>query len=89
MTRRSRNVITVEVLKRTVISQPRKALIGWCEGCSAQARMVSPDEAARMTATRTRYIYRQIEDGSLHFSESAEGDPFVCLHSLLQQFRES
>jgi predicted site-specific integrase-resolvase len=45
---------------------------------------VTPEEAAALAAVSTRIIYRWVEAGQLHFNETAEQSPLICLNSLLR-----
>ena len=44
--------------------------------------MVTPDEAAQLGSVSTRTIYRRIETGRLHFTETDKGFSLICLQSL-------
>jgi excisionase family DNA binding protein len=44
--------------------------------------MVTPDEAAQLCRVSTRTIYRRIETGRLHFTETDRGFSLVCIQSL-------
>ena len=44
--------------------------------------MVTPDEAAQLWQVSTRTIYRRIETGRLHFTETERGFSLICLQSL-------
>lgn len=53
-------------------------LEAWCAGCAAQVAWVTPEAAAQRTGQTTRELYRQVEAGSLHFVETAEGGLWLC-----------
>ena len=55
----------------------------WCSECGEGARMVTVDEAAAITEVSARTIYHRVEDGRAHFSETADGQLFICLNSLI------
>jgi len=44
--------------------------------------MVTADEAANLAGVTTRTVYRRIEQGKVHFMETAEGRVLVCVNSL-------
>ncbi len=46
--------------------------------------MLTPDEAASITSTTTRALYRLVDAGIIHFTETQAGLIRVCLPSLLQ-----
>jgi len=47
--------------------------------------MCTPEEAAVLTHVSTRTIYRRVEAGRVHFTETAEGLLLVCLNSITRQ----
>ena len=73
--------ITVES-ERVVISHRRHAALAWCAACRAQTRRLRPEEAAAIAAVTPRTIYRWVEAGKLHFTESPDGGLLICLDSL-------
>ena len=44
--------------------------------------MVTPDEAAALTETSARAIFRRVESGELHFVETDKGALLVCRNLL-------
>jgi predicted site-specific integrase-resolvase len=44
--------------------------------------MVTPDEAAQLCHVSTRTMYRRIETGRVHFTETEKGFSLICLQSL-------
>ena len=84
MKRRKKTEIIVErdqvlVIRRLNSREPR-----WCEECGEQAQMVSVDDAASIAGLTARAVYRQVETGQIHFSETTDGLLLVCLNSLLK-----
>jgi hypothetical protein len=47
--------------------------------------MLSPDVAASVAAITPRTVYRLIEANQVHFTETDDGQLFVCLDSLSQR----
>jgi len=74
--------ITVERSDVFVVRRTKGTGGVWCEHCGARVRMVTPEQAARVTAASTRAIYRGVETGQVHFIETAEGLLLVCLASI-------
>jgi hypothetical protein len=74
--------ITVEKRRLVVLSQRNHSVHAWCETCGAQVQMVTPDEAAQLCQVSTRNVYRRIETGRIHFTETEKGFSLVCLQSL-------
>jgi hypothetical protein len=65
--------------------QAKQPLLAWCPQCAAQVRMVTLEEAMPLTGRSLRAICREVEAGHLHFSETADGQLFICLNSLRTQ----
>jgi excisionase family DNA binding protein len=45
--------------------------------------MLTPDEVAVMSGISTRAIYRLVEEGRIHFTETEDGSVLVCVSSRL------
>ncbi|HET8676997.1 MAG TPA: hypothetical protein VFO63_14475 [Blastocatellia bacterium] len=56
----------------------------WCSECARPSQMITPDEAALLSAASARAIYRLIESAELHFLENDGGLVLVCLSSLAE-----
>lgn len=54
-----------------------------CAQCPGRAAMFTPEEAASLASVSQRTIYRWVEDGRLHFSETPDGGLLICQASLL------
>jgi len=74
--------ITVEKHRLIVLSRRNQGRHSWCDICGAQVRMVTADAAAQISRVSTRTIYRRIENGGLHLTETAQGFSLICLQSL-------
>ena len=55
-----------------------------CERCAAEAQMLTPQEAAAFARTDVASVISRLEVGELHRAETPEGQPLVCLNSLLR-----
>jgi excisionase family DNA binding protein len=44
--------------------------------------MITPDEAAALCEVSTRTVYRWLETGAIHFSETVGEGLLICLSSL-------
>ena len=78
-----RSETTIETHEVWVIRKPRPARFSFCSECAAEAQMLTPEEAAGLARLSLRSIYRWVEDGRLHFTETPDGKLFICLNSLL------
>jgi hypothetical protein len=75
-------IVTFESRERMTIRRGEQRVVAWCERCSAEVLMVSTNEAASLTGTNARSIFRGVEAGELHFLESETGELMVCSESL-------
>lgn len=76
-------IITREFFERAAYTEvPETTARAWCVECGPEVEMISPELAARLHATTTRQIYRQAEDGAIHFAETPDGLLVVCSASL-------
>ena len=53
-----------------------------CPVCGGRAKMLAPEEAAAAAGLSQRELFRRVEAGRAHYSETSEGKPLVCLASL-------
>ena len=84
--RRTRTTeIKVESEEIYLLRGTLKPVRAWCAGCEAVVQMVTPDEAANLAGVTTRIIYRWVEQGKVHFTETREGRVLVCRNSLLEK----
>ncbi len=74
--------ITIETEQVFIVRRQAAITESWCDGCSAFVRMVTPEQATLLTHISARAIYRQTENGELHFTETLEGLLLICLDSL-------
>ena len=65
-----------------VIRTRGQAVSAWCRECGEQVQMVGPEQAALVGQTTTRAIYRRVEAGEIHFTETARGELLICPQSM-------
>ncbi|MCI0486468.1 MAG: hypothetical protein L0229_07690 [Blastocatellia bacterium] len=82
MSRRRRTEITVETTEILVVRKSGRARLLWCAECCRQVEMITPEQAMIVAGTSSRTIYRSVEAGQIHYSETPEGFLFICLNSL-------
>ena len=73
--------ITFETNRLTVITS-RRSLLAPCALCGAAAPMIGVEEAAAMARVNLLAVYRLIETGTLHCTETSAGRVLVCAASL-------
>ncbi len=74
----------IEINQTVVVSKIDSLVEAWCSSCAAEGQWVTPEHAAIISNTDTRSIYRRIEVGEVHFTESTDGPALVCLNSLFE-----
>jgi hypothetical protein len=76
--------IRIEVEREFVINRNRNGeeTVAFCGQCEKNSQMVSTDEAALIAATNSRSIFGNVEDGTLHHSETEGGLLLICANSL-------
>ena len=72
----------IETHEVWVVRQRASAPAIWCAECVGQPAMLTTEEAARLTGLSQRAVYRGVEAGAVHFTETADGRLFVCPASL-------
>jgi len=74
----------VLVINRAGVAEQRS-----CSRCTESSGMITADEAAALQGVSTRVIYRWLEDGAIHFIETAKGELFICLKTLVANTNNS
>jgi ribosomal protein L34E len=74
--------LTIETERVLVIRRRKAARRAKCGACGEVVNFVTVEEGAALTRISARAIYRRVEAGSVHFTESADGALVVCLNSL-------
>ncbi len=80
--------LTIETERVWVIRQGRVEHRGMCEACQEVVRLLTADEAARLARLGVRAIYRIVEAGKVHFTETV-GGVLICLDSLGRSLRQT
>ena len=76
-------VMTIETHEVWIVRRPAQespALM--CAECPDRGGMLTPQEAAQQAGVSQRTVYRWVDEGVIHFAETAEGKLFVCLAPL-------
>ena len=84
MGKKTKTEIVVERDQVLVIRNLEAGGPEWCSACGEEARMVTVDEAAAIAQVSARTIHHWVDDGRAHFRETAGGQLFICLNSLLK-----
>lgn len=74
--------ILVETKRRFIICQPEQDERFFCPCCPGQ--MISAEASAVFFRLSRRDVYRMIETGKVHFSETETGLLFICPESFAE-----
>lgn len=74
--------ITAETRSLTVVRPRGGARFGRCAACGAETEELTTAEAAAVSRTTEREIFRLVEAGRVHFEETREGALLICAESL-------
>ena len=89
-----RTEITIENHEVTIIRSGAHKLLqdapqqAWCPFCEQDVTVLTAETAAQVGEISRREIYRRIESGELHFSETVEGVVYLCL-TRLREWRDT
>ena len=93
--KKRRTMITVQTERLLIIRRRKNAEATWCAGCGEPVTLISSEEAAAIAGVSSRTIYRWVEAGRIHFTETAAGAFRICFNSIIDrppsagsQFRE-
>ena len=78
---RRRTEIHFEAERKLILTHHRSYTLP-CEACARTVRMITVDEAAILTRSTSRAIFRQVEAGTIHFTETEDGRLLICADSL-------
>ena len=70
--------VTIQTERYLIVRKRKPDFFVACAECGAT--LSSPEEAALFLGKRTREIYREIENGTLYFTELVSGELLVCYH---------
>ena len=87
--RKRRTEIAFELEQTIIVKRRSGSASGWCNDCELEVVMITPDEAASITSMTTRALYRLVDAGIIHFTETEGGLIRLCLPSLLQAIGEA
>jgi len=79
--RRTTTKITIETERLLVVSRSRN-LASWCPSCGALVQRVTVDEAAVVARVVSMTVYRWVEAGTIHYTQTEGGVPLLCAVSL-------
>lgn len=74
--------LTIETERVLVIRRGSVGRRAACGACGEVVGLLTADEAAALLRVSPRAIYRQVEGGRVHFTETADGALLICLNSL-------
>jgi len=84
MSIKAKKKIVVETYQRQIIRLRRKSPGVFCEFCEGKTQMIELNEAALLLSVTILEVFRELESGNIHFSQTETGSLVVCLNSLLR-----
>lgn len=75
--------IIIEVERVRVIYNRRRKCLKWCAFCGSKVEILTLEEALEIAGTSAETICDFIEQGGIHFYQTREDKPQICLNSLL------
>ena len=83
MSDKSRRIVTtIETHEIWTVRRPSPASLGVpCSQCSSWVEMLTLQEAGQRAGVSQRTVYQWVDEGRIHFSETSDGELFVCLAS--------
>lgn len=82
MIKKRKTEITIDTHEVCLVRGWRQGAPARCAECPDQPEMLTPEEAARLAGLSSRAIYRLVESGQIHSTETEVGSLFVCLAPL-------
>ena len=82
MRRIRRTEVTVETDEIVVIRSSQTTVAPLCSQCCDAVPMITAEQAREVLSANTRAIYRWVEEGLIHHTETPDGVVFVCPRSL-------
>lgn len=71
-----------------MLRDSRKLQRVFCPECLEPVAMVTLDEAVQVSGISSRTVYRFIEEGQIHFSETTDRIALICPATLLKRVRK-
>lgn len=59
-----------------------------CKSCAKEVVWLKPKRAAELTGLSPRAIYRLLETGLVHSTETTSDEPEICLLSLMKNYQK-
>ena len=81
-----RTIVNIEI-DQLLLAKTSGIMQFRCDKCGAPVTMLTPEQAGIVAGLSARAIYRLIETGELHFTETLAGSLFVCCNSLASYCR--
>ena len=82
MIKKRKTEITVDTHEVWLVRSWWRGAPARCAECPGWPEMLTPEEAARLAGLTSRAIYRLVESGQIHSTETEPGGLFVCLAPL-------
>lgn len=84
MSKRKRTEITIETDEMIFFKHIQHPMLAWCSNCDKEVEMLKPEVVAVIEGVTVRKIFRKVEDGQIHFTETPNGMLLICSKCLLK-----
>ena len=81
--------LTIETERVLIVRGGDYQRLHRCEVCGEIVRLVTVDEAAKLTPFGSRAIYKLIEDEKIHFIETGDKRLLICLNSIRRSLSQT
>ena len=81
--------LTIETERVWMVRRSEYERMHRCEVCGEIVRLVTVDEAEKLTPFGSRAIYRLIEDEKIHFIETGDKRLLICFNSIRRSLSQT
>jgi Domain of unknown function (DUF4124) len=85
--KKTKTEITIRTDEVVILRTNRRESRICCQQCQGETLMITPEEAKALANTSAREIYRWVETGQIHYTESPDGSVLLCPDSILRMLK--
>jgi len=85
--KKTKTEITIRTDEVVILRTNRRESLISCQQCQGETFMITPEEAKALANTSLREIYRWVETGQIHYTESPDGSVLLCPDSILRMLK--
>jgi Domain of unknown function (DUF4124) len=87
LVKKTKTEITIRTDEVVILRTNRRESRISCQQCQGKTLMIKAEEAMALAHTTAREIYRWVETGQIHYTESPDGSLLLCPDSILRLLR--